>query len=105
MFLSKHVAVNREPSRSNSLDPFNAVTPINDTHNGPLSRQTKTRSLGAQAIGAVAFGALAIGAIAIGRLAIGHARVRRLEIDELVVRRLRVTQALETPPAAESHSM
>jgi hypothetical protein len=35
--------------------------------------------------------------VAIGRLAIGRARIRRLEIDELVVRRLRITEQLQTP--------
>lgn len=57
-------------------------------------------AIGAQAIGvlaisAVAVGALAIGALAIGRLVIGRARIRRLEIDELVVRRLRITEDLQ----------
>lgn len=53
--------------------------------------------IGALAIGALAIGALAIGAIAIGRLAIGRARIRRLEIDELVVRRLRITEEAQMP--------
>lgn len=66
-------------------------------------------SVGAQAVGAlalaaVAIGALAIGALAIGRLAIGRARVRRLEIDELVVRRLRVIEQLQTPSNRDSES-
>jgi hypothetical protein len=55
------------------------------------------KSTAALALGALAVGALAIGALAIGRLAIGHARIRRLEIDELVVRKLRVIDELETP--------
>jgi hypothetical protein len=55
------------------------------------------RALGALALGAVALGAVAIGALAIGALAIGRARIRRLEIDELIVRKLRVIDALETP--------
>lgn len=55
------------------------------------------RALGALAVGAVAVGALAIGAVAIGRLAIGRARIRRIEVDELVVRKLRITEALELP--------
>jgi len=64
---------------------------------------TGAQAVGAQAIGtlalaAIAVGALAIGALAIGRLAIGRARVRRLEIDELVVRRLRVIEQLQSPP-------
>ena len=66
-------------------------------------------SVGAQAVGtlalaAIAVGALAIGALAIGRLAIGRARVRRHEIDELVVRRLRVIEQLQTPPNRDSES-
>ena len=60
-----------------------------------------SQSFGALAAGAIAIGALAIGALAIGRLAIGRARVRRLEIDELVVRRLHVTDELRVPPRPE----
>jgi hypothetical protein len=56
------------------------------------------QALGALALGAAAIGALAIGALAIGRLAVGRAQIRRLEIDELVVRRLRIIEALEGPP-------
>lgn len=62
------------------------------------------QALGALALGAAAIGALAIGAVAIGRLAVGRARIRRLEIDELVVRRLRVIEALEAPPKSDSES-
>ena len=54
---------------------------------------------GALALGAIALGAVAIGAIAVGRLAIGRARIRRLEIDELIVRRLKVTESLRRPPS------
>ena len=54
-------------------------------------------ALGAAALGAIAVGALAVGAVAVGRLAIGRARVGRVEIDELVVRRLRIIEALEVP--------
>ena len=62
------------------------------------------QAVGALALGAVALGAIALGAVAIGRLAIDRARIRRLEIDELVVRNVRVLDALEapTPPAAEN---
>jgi hypothetical protein len=78
------------------------------------ARPEKTRTAqtlataGAQAIaalayGALAIGALAIGAVAIGRLAIGRARVRRVEIDELVVRRLRVSEDLQTPSKDSRH--
>jgi len=35
--------------------------------------------------------------LAVGRLAIGQARIRRVEIDELVVRRLRITEELSVP--------
>jgi len=55
-------------------------------------------------LAAIAIGALAIGALAIGRLAIGRARVRRLEIDELVVRRLRVIEQLQSPPNHDSEN-
>ena len=48
------------------------------------------------ASGAQAIGALAAGALTIGRLAISRANIRSLEIDELV-RKLRVTDSLETP--------
>jgi len=54
-------------------------------------------ALGAAAIGAAALGAIAVGALAVGRLAVGQARIRRVEIDELVVRRLRITEELSTP--------
>lgn len=56
-------------------------------------------ALGAFAIGAAAIGAIAVGRLAIGRLAIGRTRMQRVEIDELVVRRLRVVDGLETPRA------
>ena len=58
----------------------------------PPGDQRQSTSGWALALAAVAVGVLAIGALAIGRLAIGRARIRRLEIDELVVRRLRVTE-------------
>lgn len=64
-----------------------------------------TSAIGAAALGALAIGALAIGALAIGRLMIRRARIRRLEIDELVVRRLRITEEARTPhggPSAET---
>ncbi|HEY5812618.1 MAG TPA: hypothetical protein VIT23_08190 [Terrimicrobiaceae bacterium] len=62
------------------------------------AQATGAHTIGTLALAAVAVGALAIGALAIGRLAIGRARVRRLEIDELVVRHLRITEQLQTPP-------
>ena len=76
-------------------------------HLNPRSESTGAKAIGASAIGtsaigsvvigALAVGALAIGAIAIGRLVIGRARIRRLEIDELVVRRLRITEEVQVP--------
>jgi len=62
------------------------------------------RAFGALAVGAIAIGAVAVAAVAIGRLAIGRARIRRLEIDELVVRNLRVTEALQVPPKLDGES-
>ncbi len=59
-------------------------------------------ALGAVAIGAAALGAVAIGALAVGRLAVGQARIRRVEIDELVVRRLRITEELSVPGGSGS---
>ena len=59
---------------------------------------TGAEAIGTLILGALAIGALAIGAVAIGRLVIGRARIRRVEIDELVVRRLRITEQLQTPP-------
>ena len=64
-----------------------------------------SQAIGAAALAAVAIGALAIGALAIGRLAIGRARIRRLEIDELVVRKVRVTEALQLPAKPEARRL
>ena len=61
----------------------------------PLS--ARALAVGTQAIGALAIGALALGAVAIGRLAIGRAKIKRMEIDELVVKKIRITDSLETP--------
>ncbi len=62
-------------------------------------------AVGALAFGAVAMGALAMGAVAIGRLVIGRSKMRHLEIKELVVGRLRVTEAFEVPTrSAEGQS-
>jgi hypothetical protein len=60
----------------------------------------KSYALGALALGAIAIGAVAIGALVIGRLAIGRAKIRRLEIDDLVVRRLHVTEDFRAPPVS-----
>jgi hypothetical protein len=59
-------------------------------------------ALGVVAIGAAALGAVAVGALAVGRLAVGQARIRRVEIDELVVRRLRITEELSVPDGSGS---
>lgn len=59
-------------------------------------------ALGALAIGAAAIGAVAVGALAVGRLAVGRAGIRRVEIDELVVRRLRITEELQVPHGPDS---
>jgi hypothetical protein len=67
----------------------------------PVTMSVPALTLGAVALGAFATGALAIGAVAIGGLVIGRARIRRLEIDELVVRRLRLIEALGVPPQAD----
>ena len=63
----------------------------------PAVTASPARAVGALALGALALGALAIGAIARLPMAIGRARVRRLEIDELIVRKLRVTDDLHVP--------
>jgi hypothetical protein len=52
---------------------------------------------GSAAFGAIAVGAVAVGALAIGRLKVGQARFEKLEIDELVVRRLEITEELAAP--------
>jgi hypothetical protein len=65
------------------------------------SESIGAKAIGALAVGALAIGALAIGALAIGRLAIGRARIRRLEVDELVVRRLRITDEIKVPDQLE----
>ena len=54
-------------------------------------------ALGAAAIVAAALGAAAVGAVVVGRLVVGQARIRRVEIDELVVRRLRITEEFSVP--------
>jgi len=63
-----------------------------------------TAALGSMLIGAAAVGALALGALSIGRLFVGRARIRRLDIDELVVRRIRVTEQLTPPSTSTSTS-
>jgi hypothetical protein len=55
------------------------------------------QSVGAVALGALAIGALALGVVVVGRLVIGRAKIRHLQIDDLVVKRLQVTDSLEIP--------
>ena len=81
---------------------FRLVPEMNASHARKIpATRAVSQALGALAIGAVAIGVLAVGAIAIARLAIGRVRIRRLEIDELVVGHLRVTEALQVPPAPD----
>jgi hypothetical protein len=97
---------------SASADDGDRSTYLRATEGGVMSREadhlalrsetTGAKAVGAMAIGAIAIGALslgalAIGALAIGGLAIGRARIRCVEIDELVVRRLRVTEDVQLP--------
>jgi hypothetical protein len=87
-----------EQRRTRDSIPSGFTTPI---------REVKARSralpvFGALALGAIALGAVAIGAVAVGRLVIGRARIRRLEIDELIVRRLKVTESLHRPPSSRT---
>jgi len=99
MLLHKKRPVEHKPdigqlgSISNDLVPTHVRAPT-----------TGARAVGALAVGALAVGAFAIGALAIGRLVIGRARIRRLEIDELVVGRLHVTDAVETPSTPRTES-
>jgi hypothetical protein len=103
--------------RKRELDDDRLLVPRSESsgktrHLNPRSESTGAEAIGASAIGtsaigsvvigALAIGALAIGALAIGRLVIGRARIRRLEIDELVVRRLRITEELEVPVTKQS---
>jgi hypothetical protein len=88
--------------RLNSRRSFTSSSGAQSRHHRSVSIGPK--AIGALAVGALALGALAIGALAIGRLAIGRSRIRRLEIDELVVRRLRVTEELQTPTKPEAES-
>jgi hypothetical protein len=57
--------------------------------------------IGALAMGALAIGALAIGRLMVGRLMVGRARILRVEIDDLVVRRLRITEEMQVPDNPE----
>jgi hypothetical protein len=70
-------------------------------HPSLRSKGSGANALVALAVGAVAIGALAIGALAIGRLAIGRARIRRIEVDDLVVRRLQITEKFQAPNKSE----
>jgi hypothetical protein len=93
----------REPSL---IDDRLNVVPRSESSGKPRdlrlrSESTGAKAIGALAIGAVAIGALAIGAVAIGRLAIGRTRIGRVEIDDLVVRRLRITEEMRGPDKFE----
>ena len=97
------------PPERASIDDRLSTPPISTSSRGAQPRQPRSVRVGSQvvgvlAVGAVAIGALAIGALAIGRLAIGRSRIRYLEIDELVVRKLRVTDVLQTPTKPERES-
>jgi hypothetical protein len=71
-------------------------------HPGLRSKNIGAKAIGALAVGAVAIGAFAIGALAIGRLVVGRARIRRIEIDDLVVRRLHITEKPQGPNKSEA---
>ena len=75
---------------------------IKDLGTGAYSRARNWSAIGALALGALAIGTLAIGVVAVGRLVVGRAKIRRLEIDELVVRRLRITDSFEPPNARQT---
>lgn len=66
------------------------------------SKSISAKAIGALAVGAFAIGALAIGVLAIGRLAIGRARIRRIEVDDLVIRRLHITEKPDAPNKPEA---
>lgn len=68
------------------------------------SRSIGAKAIGTLAVGAFAVGALAIGALAIGRLAVGRARIRRIEVDDLVVRRIHITEKLQLPNKSDTES-
>ena len=78
------------------------LEPIDKVHHRKLrSESIGAQAIGALAVGAIAFGALAFGAVAIGALAIGRTRIRRVEIDDLVVRRLHITEDVRLPGKVE----
>lgn len=70
-------------------------------HRRIATESVGAKAIGALALGALAIGALAIGAVAIGKLVIGRTRIRRLEVDELVVRRVRITDKIEGPQSPD----
>lgn len=112
--LLHHAVIKPAGERHLKPSPERSASFTTDDRAGPGARflHRPATSVGAQAVGAravgslalaaVAVGALAIGALAVGRLTIGRARIRRLEIDELVVRRLRIIEQLQTPPNLDS---
>jgi len=88
-----------------SLKTLSRFEPRGKAHHRILrSESVGAKAIGALAVGAIAFGALAFGAVAIGALAIGRTRIRRVEIDDLVVRRLRITEDMHLPGTVETDS-
>lgn len=71
-----------------------------DAIKGAMVFIAAAQALGALALGAAAVGAVAVGALAVGSLVVGRAQMRRVEIDELVVRKLCITEDLQVPPEA-----
>jgi hypothetical protein len=94
--------------RERELIEDRLTVPSGSESSGKLSRRSHrsekvgAKAIGALAVGAVAIGALAIGALAIGRLTIGRTRIRRIEVDDLVVRRLYITEELQIPQKLEA---
>lgn len=96
------------PPREHETIEDRLTTPSRSDSSGEVRRLTHrservgSKAIGALAVGAVAIGALAIGALAIGRLTIGRTRIRRIEVDDLVVRRLYITEELQVPSKPEA---
>jgi hypothetical protein len=105
------VDLSKERRRSKGLDMYRTkvkdgklLETIMSDLPAAISRlpKTKAAAAGSLAVGALAVGAVALGALAIGRLMIGHARIRRLEIDELLVRKLRISESVESVDIAQT---
>lgn len=93
------------------------ILPRSGTLDGRRDLKLRSQAIGAEAIGtraigstvigslaagAVAIGAMTIGALVIGRLVIGRTRIRRVEIDDLVVRRMHITEKIQMPAELEA---